>query len=232
MDLKRRAEELELIDLGPPHYTAREYQECLRQLGRIGRILGGNRSSLKAFSRLHGEVGSILDVGCGGGHFARACARLYPNARVVGCDLSAEAIAYAKDTSEGKGLTNLTFEHQTEKRLEGAPGSYDLITATLVCHHMRDDELVHFLKQALRLARVGIVLCDLHRHPLALLSFAAIAPLLFPNRLILQDGFLSIKRGFLRRDWQGYLNEAGVAPSDYEIRWHPFFRWTIVVRKR
>jgi ubiquinone/menaquinone biosynthesis C-methylase UbiE len=49
----------------------------------------------------------VLDVGCGRGRIMTRLARLYPNSRFVGMDLSAEAIAFARD--EASGVNNVEF---------------------------------------------------------------------------------------------------------------------------
>ena len=71
--LRIRSQEPELIDLG--HYNEKEYEECLYQLDRIGRFLGGDKATFKAFDHLFAPPSSILDVGCGGGLFTMRLAQ-------------------------------------------------------------------------------------------------------------------------------------------------------------
>ncbi len=56
------------------------------------------------------------------------------------------------------------------------------------------------------------------------------APVLFRNRLISQDGLLSIKRAFVRSDWQHYLQRAGVNPTHYSIKWYFPFRYIVRIQ--
>ena len=102
--------------------------------------------------------------------------------------------------------------------------------ATLVCHHMQDATLIDFLKKACSIAKRKVILNDLHRHPLALWGFQALAPLFFRNRLIQHDGPLSVRRAFTREDWKRYLTAAGISPDRYTIRWQWAFRWIVESR--
>ncbi len=219
-----RSYELELLDLGPEHYTLEEYRDCLVKLDRIGRFLGGDRATYWGFQQVNGPIYSILDVGCGGGQFTTRLAKRYPEAKAVGIDLNPDAIAFAKEQQ-----SNAIFEQRSTPELEDAPKSFDVVTCTLVCHHMNDDELVSFLQKACDVARKAVVINDLHRHSFAWLSFKGIAPLLFPNRLVYHDGPLSVKRAFTKEDWKNYLTRAGIPPERYSITWHFAFRWIVVI---
>lgn len=228
--MKDRIYTPELIDLGPSHYTLPEYEDCLRQLGRIGKIMGGDRATFDAIDRLPSAPSSILDVGCGGGAFTIRLAKRYPKAKVVGVDISAEAIAYAnKQLKNQPHLPNLLFQLADKPSLDYSPKQFDVVTATLVCHHLNDTELVAFLKEAVRVAGQAVIMNDLHRHPLASGSFAMIAPILFPNRLIWHDGLLSIKRAFKRDDWVRYLEAADISSDKVFLTWQWAFRWILSI---
>lgn len=219
-----RSTKLELMDHGLTHYSREEYRDCLHQLGRIGRLLGGDRATLQA---IPSQAQSFLDVGCGGGDFARLLGARFPNATVVGIDLDAEAIAYAKEHPR----CNVRYEHRTESELSEPPNSVDVVTSTLVCHHMTDTLLVSFLRRAFEVARVAVVINDLHRSYLATGLFALLAPVMFRNRLIFHDGLLSIRRAFRRSDWKRYMALAGIAPHSWTLQWCWPFRWVLVLRK-
>ncbi len=229
--MAKRIHTPEWLDLGPAHYTEEEYNDCLMQLNRIGRFLGGDRATMWAFNSLPKQPTSILDVGCGGGQMAIRLAKRYPQAYVKGIDLSEPAIAFSKKTLKEQNLhlQSIEFCVPPTAKLNEPPKSFDVVTTTLVCHHFSDDEIVDFMKRSISVAREAVIINDLHRHSFAKCSFSAIAPLCFPNRLILHDGPLSIKRAFKRDDWMEYLKEAGIPERAFSLTWHWAFRWVLIL---
>ncbi|MBA3956819.1 MAG: methyltransferase domain-containing protein [Parachlamydiaceae bacterium] len=223
---RKRSYETELLDLGPSFYTNEEYEECLNQLDRIGRYLGGNKATLKTLHNLP-KPHSILDVGCGGGHFTIELAKQFPDAQVVGIDISQEAITFARKKLQHANVGNVLFEVPPSNQLSYSPNSFDIVTSSLVCHHMDDDQLINFLKNSYQVAAKTIIINDLHRHWLAYLSFALIAKPVFCNRLIFHDGLLSIKRAFKKQDWIHYLKAAEIPLEYCTITWHWAFRWVL-----
>lgn len=229
--MKERLNALEIIDLGPEHYTQEEYNDCLHQLGRIGKYLGGNRSTLRLFNSLSRQPKSILDVGCGGGQFTMQLARAYPSATIRGIDISTQAIHYANKLLDksSKRISNVTFSVPETPELNEPPKSFDVVTATLVCHHLSDIQLIQFLQKSVVVAKQAVIINDLHRHPFAYKAFSIIAPVFFPNRLIVHDGLLSIQRSFTRKDWIRILTQAQIPPTAYSLSWHWPFRWVLAI---
>ncbi len=220
--MKQRSNELELIDKGNAYYVHEEYTECLYQMGRIGLLLGGDRATMQVITQYAKQPLSILDVGCGGGALADRLAKIFPRVHITGIDTSLEAISYAQRYASDR----VVFEHRTNPVLKEPEKSYDIVMATLVCHHLSDEQIIDFLKRAARVARKAVIINDLHRHWLAYISFQVIAPLLFPNRLIKHDGLLSIKRSFVRSELQSLLDCAGLKGT---VSWYPLFRWLVKV---
>lgn len=225
--LNKRSEEKEWIDLGENYYTEQEYIHCLKQLNRIGRYLGGNRAGLKAFYTLKSPPKSILDIGCGGGGFTKKLARTFPTARVLGIDSNPKAIAFAKASAQ---LPNLAFACQSSDDMP-LNTRYDIVTATLLCHHFDEIELTHFVQQAIALATEAVIINDLHRHPIPYCFFALASPIFFPNRLIAHDGLISIKKGFTKKEWENTLDQCHIDPKNRNIQWHFPFRHTVILQK-
>jgi len=221
--MKDRSMEKELIDQGG--FTQDEYFDCLKKLHQVGVVLGGDRATLRVLRKLSYVPESILEIGCGGGYFTKTLALSYPSAQVVGADLSESAIRFAED--QQKPLpSNLSYKVQSEKSLnEFDP--VDIITTTLVCHHMTDDELVEFLREAASLAQKEVIINDLHRSWIAYLFYAVIAPIVFNNRLITHDGLLSIKRSFRKADWERIRERAKIRKSSWKLQWVFPFRWVV-----
>jgi ubiquinone/menaquinone biosynthesis C-methylase UbiE len=53
----------------------------------------------------------VLDIGCGAGQTTREAARLAADGEALGVDVSADAIARARDLAQAEGIRNVTFEH-------------------------------------------------------------------------------------------------------------------------
>ena|ERR1700722_19706173 len=230
MTNSKRSDEQELLDLGPASYTQEEYEECLNQLGRIGRFLGGDRATLPLFYKLP-KPRTILDVGCGGGQFAIQLAEQFPQAQVMGIDISSQAIEFAKKRLKETFVKNVKFDLSSSSQLPFLPNSFDVVTSTLVCHHLKDDQLIDFLKHSYQIAKRSVIINDLHRHWLAYSGFALIARIFFRNRLICHDGLLSIKRAFKREEWMEYLRAAEIPLERCSITWHWAFRWVLYIDK-
>ncbi len=226
--IKKRSCEPELLDLGPSYYTKEEYDDCLYQLDRIGRYLGGNKATLATIRKLP-KPNSILDVGCGGGQFTIELAKQFPMAQVVGIDISNDAIEFARKKLQNANVRNVLFEVPSSNHLSYELNSFDFVTSALVCHHLNDDQLIEFLKKSYQIATKAVIINDLHRHWLAYLSFAVIAKPVFRNGLIFHDGLLSIKRAFKKQEWINYLKAADIPLEYCSITWHWAFRWMLCI---
>jgi 2-polyprenyl-3-methyl-5-hydroxy-6-metoxy-1,4-benzoquinol methylase len=74
-----------------------------------------------------------LDVGCGSGRALNFLARMFPNSRFTGYDLSEEAIARARAEAEPNGTANVRFEVRDAVTLDEKE-RYDLITTFDAVH--------------------------------------------------------------------------------------------------
>ena len=142
-----------------------------------------------------------------------------------------EVVAFACEGLALNPQSNLSYRvaHDQESCLE--PDSVDVITATLVCRHMNESELIDFLGRAYRAARQAVVLNDLHRHPVAHGLFRLVAPVCFRNRLIQHDGALSVRKSFTRNDWLDAFSAAGIPREDCRVEWHWAFRWIVTMSR-
>ncbi|KYC37120.1 hypothetical protein WA1_46670 [Scytonema hofmannii PCC 7110] len=80
----------------------------------------------------------ILDAGCGTGVGTEYLVHLNPHARVVGIDLSANALAVAKERCQRSGTNRVEFHHLSLYDVEQLPGEFDLINCVGVLHHLPD----------------------------------------------------------------------------------------------
>lgn len=80
----------------------------------------------------------ILDAGCGTGVGTEYLVHLNPQAAIVGIDLSAGALAVAKERCQKSGATRVEFHHLSLFDAEQLPGEFDLINCVGVLHHTAD----------------------------------------------------------------------------------------------
>lgn len=229
--LSHRSSEKEILDLGPGHYTSAEFTHCQKILFRINQLLGIFHDTVNLLKKLPGTI-SVLDVGCGAGLFILNLGLKFPQMKFHGIDISGEAITMAEDEKSrfGAESNNVTFELLTQPVLHYDENSFDVILATLVCHHLSNEELVVFFQQALHAASNQVIINDLHRHAISYWFFRIFSPILFRDRLITNDGLISVKRSFTRKELETLLEKASI--HHYQIKWCFPFRWRVVIWKK
>src|SRR5215475_3650902 len=81
------------------------------------------------------EEGRLLDVGCGTGSLAHAMAARWPGRTVIGVDVAAPYVAFARSQHRSD---NLTFEQADAAKLPYADASFAGVTAQLVLNFVPD----------------------------------------------------------------------------------------------
>jgi hypothetical protein len=71
---------------------------------------------------------------------------------------------------------------------------------SLFTHHFVEGEIIEILHEMSRVARRRIFVIDLHRHAIAYYFYTTIGKLFLHNRLLREDGALSILRSFKPRE--------------------------------
>ena len=230
--LTKRSKEKELLDLGSDYYTQEEYDHCLQQLFRVNKITGIFSHTVKLLKQFPNTI-SLADVGCGGGLFLLHLSTHFPEMKMVGIDISEEAIKLAQNElqrwKKDQFTPNIEFLLQHPDEFILTKESIDIILLTLVCHHIEDDELILFLKKAVDATRIALIINDLHRNFIAYWFYKLLSPIIFKNRLITHDGLISIQRSFTRKELQYLLQQADI--KNYQIKWCFPFRWSVTVWK-
>src|SRR6266550_2491176 len=214
---RRRSLELEHLDKGD--YTADEYEGCIIELQKVNRWLGDAQalkdSLLKEIAHVNLQSFSVIDVGAGSGELLRVIAdwarQTKRTALLTGVELnarSAEAIA-----GESEGFTEISAVRGDAFQLPFADNAFDYAMCSLFTHHFKDDGVEKLLRELSRVARRRIFVIDLHRHPVAYYFFTTIGRLFLHNRLIREDGALSILRSFKPNELQQLARRAGLDGS-------------------
>jgi SAM-dependent methyltransferase len=197
---RQRSLELEHLDKGD--YTPEEYEGCIVELQRVNRWLGDasalRDSLLKEIDRLNLRSFSVIDVGAGSGELLRLIAewsrKTDRNAQLVGVELNSRS---AKAIIEESAIfPSISAARGDAFRLPFRDGQFDFAFCSLFTHHFKDDMVVAILRELSRVAARGIFVIDLHRHPVAYWFYTTVGRLFLHNRLIREDGALSILRSF------------------------------------
>ena len=197
---KQRSCELEQIDKG--EYTQSEYEGCIIELQRVNRWLGDawtfRRTLLREVGKSRLRSFSILDVGAGSGELLRVAAdwarESNRSLHSIGLELnpfSARAIL-----AESLQFPSISAVRGDALRLPFADRQFDYAISSLFTHHFTDAQVVAVLREMGRVARRGVCVIDLHRHPVAYYFYSTIGRLILHNRLLREDGALSIRRSF------------------------------------
>lgn len=230
-DFSVRSQESELID--DPSVSDEELARALEELESINRWLGGYAPTVDGVAALLSpgtRAFTLLDVGCGGGDGARRIAQWARGrglrARIHAIDLSAAAIRHA--SSRSAGFDEIRYE-VADLMAMGGEERFDVVHAALVLHHFPGDEAAEALRRMSSLSRLGVVINDGHRHPIAYGAIAVLTRLFSRSRLIRNDAPLSVLRSFSRAEWRVLAESASLPPP--ELRWRWAFRWQAVFRK-
>jgi ubiquinone/menaquinone biosynthesis C-methylase UbiE len=219
---RQRSYELEHLDKGD--YTPEEYEGCLAELRRVNRWLGDaralRRSVLPDIGRDVLREFSLLDVGAGTGELLREVAlwsrRRGTTARLVGLELNGRAAAGLAE--ESREFWEVESVRGDALRLPFAAGAFDYVMCSLFTHHFRDEACVRVLAEMARVAARRVYVIDLHRHPVAYYFYTTAGRLLLHNRLVREDGALSILRSFRPRELCVLAERAGLSGVRVERR--------------
>ena len=102
-----------------------------------------------------GRISRIMDIGCAVGQLTSALKRRFPNATVWGSDISAGMVRYAHYRAMQQNLELHFMQKAAEDLDELEPGSFDLVTHTLLFHESPLPVVDQTIKNVFRLLRPG-----------------------------------------------------------------------------
>src|SRR5919204_4327052 len=96
----------------------------------------------------------VLDIGCGPGYFARMLAEAVgPDGSVVGVDAAPEMVEYAR--RKARRLPNSRFQAATAQALPFPDGAFDVVTSSLMLHHVAKEDRLTSVGEMKRVLRPG-----------------------------------------------------------------------------
>ncbi|WP_284646605.1 methyltransferase domain-containing protein [Paenibacillus silviterrae] len=210
-------------------------REALKHLRRLNRLFAAAGPTLYGVERLWREAGcpaalSLLDIGAGSGDINQRLLRWADKhgiqLRILLMDITEEACTEARLLYKG------------EPRVEVVQGDVfalktacaDVVTASQFLHHFSPEEVPAVVRHLLGAARYGVVINDIHRHPVAWGAVWLATRLLSRNRYIRHDGPLSVAKGFRSGDWKELQVTLGFH-TQLHYTWRPLFRYAVTARR-
>jgi ubiquinone/menaquinone biosynthesis C-methylase UbiE len=222
----RRSHKLERIDTGD--YTQAEYERYMREIRYINRYLGESRALrktlLREIERLDLREFSVLDVACGSGELLRQIAEFARGSGrraklLAGIDLN--ELSTSTTLTESRSFPEIAAVRGDAFKLPFADGAFDYAISSLFFHHLADEQIPLALAEMARVTRREVFVIDLHRHPAAYYLFKLFCFAFRISPLVMQDGSLSVLRGF--RPTELMKLSAGSGVSGMEVgRTMPF----------
>jgi len=224
-DFSQRSNEQEIMDGGIGSFEL--FDESLKQIEAVNHLTLGYRPLLSWVDRQlqshEPRPVTILDVGCGRGDLLRRIWSLARKktvtVRLTGVDIDSWSAPAARQATPEYMDIDYRIGNVFDMDIEA-----DFIVCSHVTHHMKNEELVAFIRWLEAHGRRGWFIGDLHRHPISFIlakMFLWLAPV---NSMIRNDGPVSVARAFTAKDWREILKQAGV-PA--QIRWHFPFRYGV-----
>ncbi len=232
-----RSYEAELMD--DLNLSSDDLKKNLEELEIINHWLGGHQVVLNALTRLlrSGLTQSqrplrIADLGSGGGDLLRVIAKWLRKrgiqAELIGLDANDFMIQYAQERSQA--FPEIQFVQLDIFSEDFQANHYDLVVASLFCHHFSDEALVQLFEKLYLQAKKAVIINDLHRHWLAYYSIRFLTRVARGSYLVQHDAPLSVRRAFKRAELAKMLQAAGI--QKFEIRWLWAFRYQVIFPTR
>jgi ubiquinone/menaquinone biosynthesis C-methylase UbiE len=217
---QQRSLALEHIDTG--NYTALEYEGCIVELQRVNRWLGDasalKNSLLREIDQVNLRSFSVLDVGAGSGELLRVVAKWARasgrQAQLTGVELNARSAQAIREQSTD--FQNINAIRGDAFRLPFADNQFDYGMSSLFTHHFKNPDVVAILRELARVSTRGVFVIDLYRHPVAYYFYTTIGKLFLHNRLLREDGALSILRSFTPGELLALAQQAGLKSARVE----------------
>jgi ubiquinone/menaquinone biosynthesis C-methylase UbiE len=229
------AAELLDADLGTPEEVA----SSLCDLRRINRWFGGIRTTQCMLERVVRQQAcsqtkrrgkakltiSLLDVGAGSGDIAHALTR---QLRPRGIELRPLLLDRMPSHLRSCDMVCVPRLAADARALPLRDDSVDVVSCALLAHHLQPDEIVSFVNEALRVARIAVLMNDLRRSWMHLAAvYAGFA--FYGSRLTRHDAPASVRRAYTREELGAIVRRTRAA--QVEARNYCFFRIGVIAWK-
>lgn len=201
-------------DAGDP----REVASSLADLRRINRWFGGTSTCVDMIRTIAARTGqkkfSLLDVAAASGDIASTAGKRLHQEQI-------ELMSTVLDRNASHLNGNSRAVVADALALPFRSKSFDLVACSAFVHHLGPEQIVQFTNEALRVARVAVLINDLRRSRFHLVLVYAGLPL-FRSRLTWHDAPASAARAYTPAELEALLRKTSAARI--EISRHYLFR--------
>lgn len=198
--------------LDHPGTQAAVVETTLKDIARVNAVLGGRAAAAFGLERLlDGAIPqarlTLLDVGGGSGDIAKYLTLRAARRGITITPLIVERHRVAAGLCRRAGLVTAVSDGGD---LPLSPKSVDVVLASQLLHHLERESAIALLREMDRVARLGVVVADLRRHPLAALGIWLASYPLRLHTVTRRDGVTSVRRGYAPDELRGLLRAADI----------------------
>jgi len=205
-----------------PNSDVELLQNTYRQFYRINKMLSGWDRIYHEYLQPRMNTSRrfrLLDIGFGGGDIPVILSKL---ARRDGFHL--EITAIEADERAYRFTKTLPFDDRIEFRhcyahhMVSYGERFDFVISNHLLHHLRNNEMAEILEQAKTLSRDLILFSDIERSDVGYALFGLTAPFMFHNSFIVEDGLISIRKSFTKRELEKLVPEDWTVTRQFPFR--------------
>jgi len=230
-ELRQRQRRDELMD--QPTIGEVEHRQALAGLARINWLSNSSGIFWPPLRRLADTLDHplrVLDVACGGGDVTIALAQRARRAGLAceftGCDMSAVALAVARDRADAARLP-VTFS-QLNVLESPLSDDFDAIICSLFLHHVDEPDAETLLRSMAGATRRMVLVNDLARSRYGYFLAQVVARILSRSHVVHVDGPLSVAGAFTPDEAVALSLRAGLTgatvrrhwPERFLLEWH------------
>jgi 2-polyprenyl-3-methyl-5-hydroxy-6-metoxy-1,4-benzoquinol methylase len=221
--LARRQRQAELMDqeglCETQHFAALQGLARINWISRSDAILWPRIARLAKANR--GSTIRVLDLATGGGDvpitLARRALRAGLDLQIEGCDVSQQAVEFARWKGAAAGLS-VSFS-TLDVLNDPLPAGYDVVTCSLFLHHLDEANAASFLRKAADAAGRILLINDLVRGPVAFALAWTGCHLLTRSPVVRHDGPVSVAAAFSLAEARMLALRAGLNNASLVRRW-------------
>jgi SAM-dependent methyltransferase len=233
VDYSHRSTAPEFMDeasaAGPALHTA------LQELEYVNRFLGGNRATLRALEQyLDHDTRStvtLLDLGTGAADIPRAIVQWARTrqlrVRIVAVDFNPSVCDWARQCTAN--YPEIDLQQADIFALPFDPETFDYVHCSLFLHHFPQEEAITIIRIMHTLCRKGIIINDLHRHPIAFHAITWMTRCLSRSPMVKHDAPISVLRGFKHSELVALGRLSGIPNLVVQRLWP--FRFLVMAHK-